>query len=234
LSRSPRPTPAAIARTPDAVETIVERVRSGRQPTGAEAAAVLSLLHVWLSRRRLDRRDEEEVSSEALARLLDVARRGTLDVSRPAGAWLRVVADRLAIDVLRRSRGHTDVGLDEQQPYAAVEDDRIARTLDRLAAMSDIEHAVERAGENGDMRLVEIVGAWLDLAELTGKKPDSRELGELLAISHMTVQRALKRFQVYLAGEAPPSEPPARAPKRSGALRETAASDDVPGSSRAT
>lgn len=226
------------ARTPDAVEAIVACARSGKQPSKAEAAAVLGLLHVWLSRRRLDRRDEEEVSSEALARLIDVARGGNLDTSRPPGAWLRVVADRLAIDVLRRTKGRTWAALDEQQPYVAVEDDRLARTLDRLAAMGDIEQAVERAGENGDMGVVETVGAWLDLAELTGDTPDSRELGELMGTSHMTVQRALKRFRAYLGGETPPRATPGGKSSRSrafgGTAPDAARPDDVPGSGRAT
>jgi DNA-directed RNA polymerase specialized sigma24 family protein len=161
---------------------------------------VIELLRVWLSRRRLDARDSEEVCAEAVARLIDVAKRDGLDPSRPPGAWLRVVADHLAIDALRRTARSATVTFDEQRHAGASEDDRLAALLDRSAAAADVRRAIREAGDAEEMDVVNVIATWIGLAAANGEAPSSREVGDRLGVSHMTVQRALRSFGQRLSG----------------------------------
>lgn len=155
---------------------------------------MLAILRVWLSRRGLAAEDREEVCSDALRRLIKVAREGSLDRRRPAGAWLRVVADHLAIDVLRRTRSERAAPFDEQFHASGSEDDRLAALLDRHAAISDVRRALREAADAGQETVVAVIPVWLGLAEANGEAPSSREVAARLGISHMTVQRALEAF----------------------------------------
>lgn len=178
----------------DPVEVFVKRLRAGRDPSAQETEAVLRLLRVWLSRRGLEPEDREEVCSDAILRLDDVVRDGRLDRNRPAGAWLRVVADHLAIDALRRRRRTAGVSFEEQIHGGGREDDRIAALLDSSAAATDVMRAMRQAADDQELELVRIVATWLGLAAANREAPTTREVGARLGVSHMTVQRALRAF----------------------------------------
>lgn len=184
---------------PDPVELLVAAARTDAGPTTAQMRAVMDVLRVWLARRRLDPRDVEEVSSEAIARLVDVAERDALDPSRPPGAWLRVVADHLAIDVLRRTSRSVSVAFDDER-YEPAADDEIVTLLDRRSAESDIRQALKDAGDAGEMGVVNVVATWVGLTKANGGEANSREVAARLGVSHTTVQRALRSFAQRLRG----------------------------------
>jgi RNA polymerase sigma factor (sigma-70 family) len=182
----------------DPVSLLVSGVLEGREPSAGEAEAVLDLLRRWLSRRGLETRDREEVCLDAVARLIRVVREGGLDPARHPGAWLRVVADHLAVDALRRQRA-TSVEFDERRHAGAADDEHLARMLERSVAAADVRHAMREAAEAEEHEIVRIVATWLGLAEANGDAPSSREVGARLGISHMTVQRGLQTFRHRLA-----------------------------------
>jgi RNA polymerase sigma factor (sigma-70 family) len=159
--------------------------------------AIMSILRLWLSRRGLNDVDREEVCSDAVLRLIDVARGGGLDPTKPPGAWLRVVADHLAIDALRRGR-HADT-FDESRHGLGGEDQRLAALLDRAAAEGEVRRATRDAAQAGQQEVVSVVTTWLALTRANGQEASSREVADRLGISHMTVQRALKKFAQRLS-----------------------------------
>jgi RNA polymerase sigma factor (sigma-70 family) len=178
----------------DPVERFVSTIHTGREPSKDEADALAELLRVWLARRGLDPQDREEVCNDAVLRLLVAAQRDRLDPARPPGAWLRVVADHLAIDALRRRGRQPGIAFDEERHTVAAHDDRLAALLSRSAAASDIRHALRAAADTGEHDVVATISTWLGLADANGDAPSSREVGQRLGVSHMTVQRALKAF----------------------------------------
>lgn len=157
----------------------------------------MRILERWLARRRLSPEDREEVIVDAVARLISAAEQNRLDPQRPAGAWLRVVADHLALDRLRR-HGPEPAEFDEQVHWQGQEDERIAALLDRTAAAEQVAEALAGAVRDGELEVVRIVATWLDLATFDGEAPSSRRVAERMGISHMTVQRGLKSFAARL------------------------------------
>jgi RNA polymerase sigma factor (sigma-70 family) len=155
---------------------------------------VIDVLKLWLSRRGLDAGDLEEVCADAVVRLIDGVRADRLDPARPAGAWLRVVADHLAIDAQRRRRRNVGVAFDEGRHGAVDEDERLSMLLDRAAAKEEIRSALREAARDEQPDVVSVVTTWLALTRANGGEASSREVAERLGVSHMTVQRGLAKF----------------------------------------
>lgn len=161
--------------------------------------AVLGVLRKWLAPRGLQSEDIEEVAADAVLRLITAAEAERLDPTRPAGAWLRVVADHLALDALRqrRRRGQT-VAYEEWAHDRVRDDDQVAALFDEWAAADDVARAMRRAGDSGQHEIVRAIATWLDLAAADGEAPSSRRVAERMGVSHMTVQRALRAFRKLL------------------------------------
>jgi RNA polymerase sigma factor (sigma-70 family) len=183
----------------DPVDTFVRTVRTEGEPSATQVQMVLELLRGWLARRGLSPEDLDEVSSDAVMRLLRVARDGSLDPKRPAGAWLRVVADHLAFDALRRQRRSAGLTLFEEAHVDLRQEDQLAAFVDRTAAAADVRRAMRAAAEAGEHDVVRVVSSWLALANADGGAPSTRQVAARLGISHMTVQRALQKFGRWLS-----------------------------------
>jgi RNA polymerase sigma factor (sigma-70 family) len=180
--------------TSDPVEAFVAATRSQGKPSAEQLQAVLDLLRVWLARRGLSDEDREEVSADAVLRLLRIVEAGKLDLDRPPGAWLRVVADNLARDRLRKVRRSAGLTLYDEAHVDIRDEDRLARFLDSTAASSDIRRAMRAAADAGEHEVVRVVASWLALAQAGGEAPSTRQVGERLGVSHMKVQRTLRKF----------------------------------------
>jgi RNA polymerase sigma factor (sigma-70 family) len=184
---------------PDPVYTLVAEVRKGAEPSSEQLQAVLGLLALWLARRGLGQQDREDVCSEALGRLIRAVREDELDPERPPGAWLRVVADHLALDVLRRERIRAGAPFDEQTHAPRGEDDRLSALLEREASRSEVDGALQRAAAEGKTTLVNVITTWRGLAEMNDETPSNREVAERLGVSHTTVNRTLDGFRELVA-----------------------------------
>jgi RNA polymerase sigma factor (sigma-70 family) len=169
----------------------------GREPSGEQTRTVLELMRVWLSRRGLSPEELDEVCSDAVLRLIDAARAGGLDPARPPGAWLRVVADHLAIDALRRRPRSATVAFDERRHSLAGQDERITALLEREAAREEYRAAMRSAARAGQHELVHVISTWMWLADVNGVEPSSRDVAARLGVSHTHVQRALRSFREH-------------------------------------
>jgi DNA-directed RNA polymerase specialized sigma24 family protein len=161
-----------------------------------DLALVLTTTERWLSSRVYDAQLRHDVAVEAFYRLAHAARSGHFDDGRPVGAWLRVVAQRVAIDYARRDQRRA--GDQPLRVDVANADDEIARLLDGVVSADRIRHGLKVAVDAGDYETVRLLATWLDLAERQGGVPPSREVAEITRVSHMQVQRALRRFRRYL------------------------------------
>jgi DNA-directed RNA polymerase specialized sigma24 family protein len=182
----------------DPIDALAEAARRGERLTSSHVGPVALTLRAWLSKRRLSPADLDEVVAEAITRLVFVAEDRRLDPTRPAGAWLRVVADHLALDAIRRHGRQDFAPLDEDAYSATTDEDALARLLDASAAIDDIRRALQSAQAQGETTTVTVVTTWLGLAEANGEPPTSRDVASRLGISHMTVQRTLKNFGSFL------------------------------------
>jgi DNA-directed RNA polymerase specialized sigma24 family protein len=182
----------------DPVESLAAVIREGRTLSSGDVEPVALLLRRWLSKRRLIEADLDETIAESLARLVSVVEAGSLDAARPAGAWLRVVADHLAVDMIRRHGRREVLPFDETVYATGSDDDALARLLDASAAASDVRRALQMAQDQGQTTVVRVVTVWLGLAEANGEPPGSRDVAERIGVSHMTVQRALNSFAALI------------------------------------
>jgi RNA polymerase sigma factor (sigma-70 family) len=217
--------PAANA---DPVQALVARIRERAEPTSEQLEAVLRVLTLWLARRGLTTQDREDVCSEALGRLIKAVREGELDRERPPGAWLRVVADHLALDVLRRERIRAGTPFDEQAHAPRSEDDRLAALLEREASRSDVDRALEQAAKEGRTIVVNVITTWRGLERMNHEPPSNREVADRLGVSHPTVGRALAAFGKLLA---PTHEFQAAQPRRKRPGQQSTTADAEPVSS---
>lgn len=190
---------SVTAREADPVDALVERLRAGRPLSGDQFEALLVVLRMWLSRRALPREDLDEVAADAVIRLVTAVEQGRLDPERPAGAWLRVVADHLALDLLKRKqRRPSTVEFDERAHDMARNDERIVALLDENAAGADIARLMRAFADADRQDVVRVVATWLDLAEFDGVAPSTRRVAERMGISHASVQRMLNAFKAEL------------------------------------
>lgn len=197
----PRNCDTAVTSTtpPDPITAFVDALHAGHEPGKEVYQAAVATLRLWLSRRRLSPEDLDDVCSEAMLRLTAATRSGGLNPARPPGAWLRVVADHLAIDVLRRRARGTPVPYDERLHSAAgAEDEQLAWLIVRLTASDQVRRAVRAAVDDGEHTLATIITTWIGMAEPPSDPPTTRDVGKRLGISHTTVHRALLAFAEYL------------------------------------
>jgi RNA polymerase sigma factor (sigma-70 family) len=187
------------ANKPDLVDALVEQVRAGGRLSREEFEALLGVLRVWLSRRALSREDVDEVAADAVMRLVSAVEQGRLDPERPAGAWLRVVADHLALDLVKRKqRRPSTVEFDERAHDIARDDERIVALFDESAAAADVARLMRVFADADRQDVVRVVATWLDLAEFDGVAPSTRHVADRIGISHASVQRMLNAFKAEL------------------------------------
>jgi DNA-directed RNA polymerase specialized sigma24 family protein len=155
-----------------------ERVRSG-------LLMILFIRYSYLGAAELC-----EIADEAVERLLKESQLqgGALD---KASAWLRKTAINLAIDQLRRVRVDR---LDDE----TVEDELSARLVERLESNDQVKRGLAIAIAKRDEVAVQVITAYLDLADEESGFPSSRAVAERCGYSHTTVQEALKRFRRYI------------------------------------
>jgi DNA-directed RNA polymerase specialized sigma24 family protein len=120
------------------------------------------------------------------------------------GGFLFWIARNRAIDHLRRARRSERVEIlawdvEKAAPMAhySAEDDAIATLLAHDGTADLVEHALRAANAADDALVARVVGAWLELADRLGRAPSSREVAPQAAVSHTSVNQALKRFRGY-------------------------------------
>lgn len=172
---------------------------SGRAPDpgGYEAlrsAVVGYLRSAW---PHLRQHDALESADEALTRLLARASDGSGPRIHEALPYLLRTARNVQVDYFRRSR--ESPGLEAKSLEAeGVEDRDVLRLLDQDATLTSVRAALAQSRKLGDIRTVQVVSAWLDLAQEMERAPSSRDVGQELGVAHTTVQAAMSRFRQYL------------------------------------
>lgn len=202
----PIPTSPEQPPGPDTFPAAAERLlralssESGFGARSADFRSVTAVLARFVSAFGVSAEDADEVAQEAV---IDAHRRGLGAIANP-GAFLFWTARNRAIDWGRRSQRTSRVETltgDVEDPllgarYSA-EDDAIAAIFEDDATAEMLELALTAANAAGDSLVSRVVGAWLEVANQTGKAPTSREVAEKAALSHTSVNQALRRFRNY-------------------------------------
>jgi DNA-directed RNA polymerase specialized sigma24 family protein len=141
---------------------------------------------------------DEELAAPAFLRLIGALRYRTSEAGRDAPqiqsaeAYLRSIVRNLRIDSFRQSVRHVrTVPLIEEvaagDPGADSED-----------ASARLTMALQLAAAQGESDLVKFATTWLDLADELGRSPSSREVAQVLGVSHQTAINRLKALRRFL------------------------------------
>lgn len=187
-----------------AVTQLISVTRNpGREWFGSDDyRLVLAALARFAQGFGLSAHDAEEVAAETLAdTVLRSADAAAPPIRQPVGYLFRTTRNRV-FDRHRRSRVRNEIEFDQEtepygQRYYSDEDDAIARLLDGNASAGRIEDALRAAKAADDALVGRVVYAWLKLAETRVGPPTSRDVGELVGVSHTSVNQALRRFRSY-------------------------------------
>lgn len=174
----------------------------------AEAVVYVTAELPRLLNRKAERaiRDPEDLAQEALARFISAVGKGQVDPDRsPAGYLLTIAANHLR-DEHRGAPApvpFADLGpvLDSGAGSAAwpSETDAISLLIEGMSTADSVRKALARAHREGDLIVLDVVGAWLDLAQRLGSRPSQRAVAELTGVSKTTVGAVLERFERFFS-----------------------------------
>lgn len=169
-------------------------------PDPQDAAAVVTGLVGRLRRIGLDEEAASDAASEALELMARAVGRGSVDPSRNPSAFLTTVARNRGIDAARsleRSRRRAElVWTREPEAPEAVDD--------LVDALSSVQ-AVARAMRATDPTTRRVASAFMDLAQLYGRRPAADEVASAAGVSRKTVFVSLRKLRDALeAGHQQP------------------------------
>ena len=178
--------------------------RDALDPAEEEALAVAmsyvtEQLPLLLSQRvKAENREPQDIAQEAMTRFLRAVGAGRVDPDHSPAGYLLTIAMNVVRDDIRTATPPTVV-LTEGTPVPLTDIDHVTQLLDRIASADSVRRGLERAYENRDRMVLDVVRAWLDLAYQLGEAPSSRVVAEEVGVSKSTVANVLSRFKGYLA-----------------------------------
>jgi len=182
-----------------AVRRLVVALVAETEPTTEDLRIILLHLEDELVRRfpRLSLADRNDIIGDALAAFLGAVQEGKVRLEGEPGGYLWRTSQHRAVDKLRRP---AELPLDESPPETyGPNDDAIAAGLDERARASDVHLAIGLARADGNHRVNRTISEWLALTQMNGETPSTRDVAEVMGVSHDTVARHLKTFRGYLA-----------------------------------
>jgi DNA-directed RNA polymerase specialized sigma24 family protein len=143
----------------------------------------------------------EDLADEAICRLVERTAAGTIRLDDHPGAYLRVVADRLALQWLRSAElRHRAPGgeVPETASMAERDDDPIAQLIGRLSDIADVHRAFESAIDARDWHATRVLQVYIDQAARAADWPQLREVAVDAGVSHPTVRAVLRYTASFL------------------------------------
>jgi DNA-directed RNA polymerase specialized sigma24 family protein len=195
--RMTEPTPSGTPYA-GAVRRLMLALVAGTEPESDDMKVILLHLEDELTRRfeSLSVADRNDVIGDTFTAFVGAVQEGKVSLGAEPGGYLWRTAERRALDRLRRP---AELPLDEgSPPIHEAEDDTIAARLDERACASDVDLAMGLGRADNNHRVNRTVSEWLVLAQRNGKAPSTREVAEVMGVSHDTVARHLKIFREYL------------------------------------
>jgi DNA-directed RNA polymerase specialized sigma24 family protein len=188
-------------RQADPLAAFAESIAGGTAEIDPETAhAARQALHRHLARRfpSISSDDLDDVSNEAVARIVEKSLAGALHTHPNPAAYLQVTADRIALDHLRSARRTREVLTSTSVEFGevALTDDGAA-AFDRRATAEMVRDVLRHLEHDDDAVLFRIATYILDEVQRTGLMPSNRQTARACAMSHTAVAKALRRLRAY-------------------------------------
>lgn len=111
-------------------------------------------------------------------------------------AYLFAVARRQLLKEQSRSARDANL-LDIEQ--LALSDDAAVKVLDSVATVADVRNVLRRIAASGDATMYQVAVCMLNIIQRTGSVPSTREVAQLLGLSHTGIAKAIERMKRYFA-----------------------------------
>lgn len=181
----------------EAAERLLRALTDGREPAADDFVLVTAELR-RNARRVFPDLDADDVVQATMARLLKARQNAQGNEIDNAWAYLLGSTRYAALDEIRVRRRRREMA-DESVPEMASPDDPVASLLDQAASQQAVIAALSVLVDAGDATTIQIITAWLDLAEELGRAPSTREAAAHARVSHTSVATALRTFKETLA-----------------------------------
>lgn len=139
----------------------------------------------------------DDLVDEAICRLLEQTGAGVVRLDDHPGGYLRVSADRLALQWLRRAemRRRKPSG----QPVDRISaHDPIAQLVGRLSDIADVHRALDAAMDVQDYNATKVLQVYIDHAARAGDWPLLGDVATDAGVSHPTVRAVLRYARSFL------------------------------------
>jgi DNA-directed RNA polymerase specialized sigma24 family protein len=143
----------------------------------------------------------EDLADEAICRLVEQTAAGVIQLEGHPGGYLRVSANRLALQWLRRAAVRRRlVGTDEGGEIDhGSEDDPIAELVGRLSDIADAHRALDAAMDARDHHATKALQAYIDHASQSEDWPLLSEVAADAGVSHPTMRAVLRYTGTFLS-----------------------------------
>lgn len=139
----------------------------------------------------------DDLVDEAICRLLEQTAAGVVRLDDHPGGYLRVAADRLALQWLRRAEvRRREPGAPPVDPVS--EHDPIAQLVGRLSDVADVHRALDAAMDVGDCNATKVLQVYIDHASQAGDWPLLGDVATDAGVSHPTVRAVLRYTRRFL------------------------------------
>ncbi|MGH8895911.1 MAG: hypothetical protein ACRDZ4_02540 [Egibacteraceae bacterium] len=183
----------------DAVVALCRNVQGG-PPLEAQALALVRRgLIAQLRRSRPGLGDVvEDLVDEAICRLLEQAVEGAIRLDDHPGRYLRVAADRLALQWFRRSEVRRRALNPVDGDHAAGDPDPIAQLVSRLSDIADVDRALDAAMDVQDCHATKVLQVYIDHAARLEDWPLLADVAADSGVSQPTVRVVLRYTRSFL------------------------------------
>lgn len=181
----------------DAASRLCRAFKVGEEPGKETVNTVVAELERFVRNRYRSLREEDahDVVYGALLSFFKAAKAGKVDCDRAAPYLMQITINEAIDYVTSNARYESDVPIDQVDAVALLSDQML---LEKISDEQDVWETLAEMQGDSHHTCVKVLGHWLDLCNLKGHAPSSREVAEIVGVSHTTVINCLNEMRNYL------------------------------------